>query len=73
MAEKRADNQMGADPTREIACPVCATFNPSAFRFCPQCGHRLRVPHLRERPAARTYAPSLQREVEPSLPTPQRG
>lgn len=37
-----------AAPALEIACPVCATFNPPLFRYCPQCGHLLRAARLRE-------------------------
>ena len=35
--------QTGAAPALEIACPVCATFNSSLFRYCPQCGSLLRT------------------------------
>jgi tetratricopeptide (TPR) repeat protein len=40
--------QTGAAPALEIACPVCATFNSSLFRYCPQCGYLLRTAPLRE-------------------------
>ena len=45
--------QTGDDSAIEIACPVCATFNPPTFRFCPQCSHMLSAPLLRERAATR--------------------
>jgi len=50
-------HQTGDDPALEIACPVCATFNPPTFRFCPQCGHRLRAPLRRDSAAARPSQP----------------
>src|SRR5712691_10702369 len=40
--------QTGATPALEIACPVCATFNSSLFRYCSQCGHLLRTAPRRE-------------------------
>src|SRR5437870_3120794 len=40
--------QTGAAPALEIACPGCATFNSSLFRYCPQCGYLLRTAPLRE-------------------------
>src|SRR4029453_19305444 len=54
--------QTGAAPALEIACPVCATFNSSLFRYCPQCGSLLRtaprrgpipVPSVAHKPGAR--------------------
>jgi hypothetical protein len=37
-------------PDLQLACPVCAAFNPPDFRFCPHCGHRLGAPELVEWP-----------------------
>jgi tetratricopeptide (TPR) repeat protein len=36
----------------QLACPVCSTFNPADFRFCPHCGHRLGAPDMVEEPSA---------------------
>ena len=35
----------------QLACPVCSTFNPADFRFCPHCGHRLGAPDLVREPS----------------------
>ncbi|MGH8072232.1 MAG: aspartyl protease family protein [Candidatus Entotheonellia bacterium] len=35
----------------QLACPVCSTFNPADFRFCPHCGHRLGAPDMVKEPS----------------------
>jgi len=52
--------QTGAAPALEIACPVCATFNSSLFRYCPQYGYLLRTAPRREptpNPAMSSFTP----------------
>jgi tetratricopeptide (TPR) repeat protein len=41
-----------SEPEFQLACPVCSAFNPSDFRFCPHCGHRLGAPDLVKEPSA---------------------
>jgi len=40
-----------SEPEVQLACPVCSTFNPADFRFCPHCGHRLGAPDLIKEPS----------------------
>jgi Flp pilus assembly protein TadD len=40
-----------SDSELQLACPVCAAFNPADFRFCPHCGHRLGAPELVKEPS----------------------
>ncbi len=42
-----------AQPDFQLACPVCSAFNPSDFRFCPHCGHRLGAPDMVQLPRSR--------------------
>lgn len=39
-----------SEPEFQLACPVCSAFNPSDFRFCPHCGHRLGAPDIVKEP-----------------------
>lgn len=39
-----------SEPEFQLACPVCSAFNPSDFRFCPHCGHRLGAPDMVKAP-----------------------
>jgi clan AA aspartic protease (TIGR02281 family) len=52
------------EPEFQLACPVCSAFNPSDFRFCPHCGHRLGAPDLvRARPRLGQRLKNLLRPV----------
>ncbi|MGH8055880.1 MAG: aspartyl protease family protein, partial [Candidatus Entotheonellia bacterium] len=41
-------------PDLYLACPVCATFNPSDCHVCPHCGHTLTGRYTAEKPSARS-------------------
>lgn len=40
-------------PDLYLACPSCATFNPSDWHACPHCGHPLTGRHTGEKPSVR--------------------
>jgi Flp pilus assembly protein TadD len=53
-----------SEPEFQLACPVCSTFNPADFRFCPHCGHRLGAPDMvKGPPTARRLLTGLFRPI----------